>query len=190
MPVLENQRHEIFAQEIAKGKTASESYVLAGFKPNRANASRLKANSNIVRRVLELSEAGATRAEITLEGILRELDEAISIAKQKGQPNALINAAQLRAKLGGLLIEKAEIAVTTEQTEPQSTAEVLASVLERVGEKAARALADAFNIEYDEAAVMALVNDDVNGNGVNSGVNSARAIEWLPPKADRKRQVG
>src|SRR6516165_5860821 len=102
MPVLENQRHEIFAQEIAKGKTASESYVLAGFKPNRANASRLKANSNIVRRVLELSEAGATRAEITLEGILRELDEAISIAKQKGQPNALINAAQLRAKLCGL----------------------------------------------------------------------------------------
>jgi len=33
---------------------------------------------------------------------------------------------------------------------------------------------------------MALVNGGVNGNGVNT----ARAIERLPPKADRKRQVG
>jgi hypothetical protein len=183
MPVLANQRHEIFAQEIAKGKTLSESYVLAGFKPNRANAARLKAKESVRARVLEIQGLAANRAEITLEGILRELDEAISIAKQKGQPNALINAAQLRAKLGGLLIDKAEIAVTAEQTEPQSTAEVLANVMEKVGERAARALADAFGITFDEAAIAAL------HNGANGSQAPARAIEWLPPRPDRKREI-
>ena len=84
------------------------------------------------------------------------------------------------------MVERQEIAVVNTEPEPESTTEVLASVFERVGEKAARALADAFDIEYDEVAVMALVNGGVNGNGVNT----ARAIERLPPKADRKRQVG
>ena len=85
-----------------------------------------------------------------------------------------------------MVVERQEVKVVSDEYEPTSPAEVLAGVVEKVGERAARALADAFNIEYDEVAVMALVNGDVNGNGVNS----ARAIEWLPPKADRKRQVG
>jgi hypothetical protein len=96
----------------------------------------------------------------------------------------LINAAQLRAKLGGLLVEKAEIAVTTEQNEPTTVAEVLANVMEKVGERAARALADAFNVEFDEAAIRALYND------ANGSQASARAIEWLPPRPDRKRELG
>lgn len=43
--------------------------------------------------------------------MLRELDEAIAIAKARNQPNALINAASLRAKLGGLLIDRAQVVV-------------------------------------------------------------------------------
>jgi phage terminase small subunit len=35
MPVLSNPKHERFAQELAKGKTADEAYQLAGCKPNR-----------------------------------------------------------------------------------------------------------------------------------------------------------
>src|SRR6516164_10007102 len=119
MPVLANQRHEKFAQLLAEGKSASESYVLAGYRDNRHNAARLKSFEPVRQRVLEIQQAGATRAEISLEGILRELDEAISIAKQKGQPNALINAAQLRSRLGGLLTEKIEVTtrnVTTANT--------------------------------------------------------------------------
>lgn len=51
MPVLPNQRHEAFAQALAKGKTADEAYALAGFKPNRGNAATLKAKQSILDRV-------------------------------------------------------------------------------------------------------------------------------------------
>ena len=41
MPVLRNVRHENFAHELTKGKVAHEAYVLAGYRPNRGNATRL-----------------------------------------------------------------------------------------------------------------------------------------------------
>ena len=40
MGVLTNPRHELFAQELAKGKSASEAYTLAGNRPCRQNAAR------------------------------------------------------------------------------------------------------------------------------------------------------
>lgn len=73
MPVLGNSRHERFAQELANGKTSDEAYVLAGFKANRGNATRLKANDSVMKRVAELKASAAERAEITREMVLREL---------------------------------------------------------------------------------------------------------------------
>ena len=186
MTILTNPKHELFAQALAKGENATKAYQSAGFKGSRANASRLKANSNITARVLEIQGLAAAGAKITLEGLLDELEHARQRADSLGQLSASVRAISEKARLAGLVVERQEIAVVNTEPEPESTTEVLASVFERVGEKAARALADAFNIEYDEVAVMALVNGGVNGNGVNT----ARAIERLPPKADRKRQVG
>ncbi len=34
MPVLKNSRHERFAQNVAKGMSATEAYEKAGYKPN------------------------------------------------------------------------------------------------------------------------------------------------------------
>lgn len=51
---LKNARHEKFAQALASGETADAAYQIAGFKPNRGNAVRLKANENIEARVTEL----------------------------------------------------------------------------------------------------------------------------------------
>lgn len=73
MPVLSNTRHERFAQELFAGKTADEAYVLAGFKRNRGNASRLKADESILARVEELKSAAAERAQVTRADVLREL---------------------------------------------------------------------------------------------------------------------
>lgn len=73
MAVLPNARHERFAQELAKGKTADEAYETAGFKANRGNATRLKANESIESRVRELLEGAAERAEITVARVLEEL---------------------------------------------------------------------------------------------------------------------
>jgi len=49
MGPLANQRHERFAQALAQGKTATEAYVLAGYKAG--NASRMKGNERISARV-------------------------------------------------------------------------------------------------------------------------------------------
>jgi phage terminase small subunit len=73
MPVLDNARHELFAQELAKGKTADEAYQIAGYSPNRGNACTLKAKQSIQDRVAEIMEAAAERAEITRADVLNEL---------------------------------------------------------------------------------------------------------------------
>jgi phage terminase small subunit len=73
MPVLSNPRHERFAQELAKGKSANEAYVLAGYEENRGNATRLNANESIQSRVAEIQSRGAQRAEVTVERVVSEL---------------------------------------------------------------------------------------------------------------------
>lgn len=84
MPTLKNARHERFAQELAKGKTADEAYQLAGFKANRGNASTLNQKQSIQTRVSELlarealieekaTEKAITKLGITKERVLSEL---------------------------------------------------------------------------------------------------------------------
>src|SRR5260221_13631763 len=70
---LANPRHERFAQVLAQGKPATEAYVLAGYKANDGNASRMKGNERISARVQEIVGRAAERAEVSLERILREL---------------------------------------------------------------------------------------------------------------------
>ena len=40
MEILQNARHERFAQNLAKGMSADASHTAAGYKPNRKNAAR------------------------------------------------------------------------------------------------------------------------------------------------------
>jgi hypothetical protein len=120
MPVLDNQRWEVYAQKLAEGRSASESYVLAGFRANRGNAARLKANQSIIARVREIQQAAAQSAEINIESICRELDAAIHVAQGKGQANAMVSAASLRAKLAGLLVDRSKIEVTAINATPMN----------------------------------------------------------------------
>lgn len=71
MPVLSNARQELFAQELAKGKTAEEAHKAAGYKGDRGNACHLKAK--VQHRVDEILASIAERAEITQADVLREL---------------------------------------------------------------------------------------------------------------------
>src|SRR6185437_5880057 len=73
MPVLSNAKQERFAQELAKGKTADEAYVLAGYAENRGNAIRLKANERVAERVAEITGRAADKAEVTAARVLEEL---------------------------------------------------------------------------------------------------------------------
>ena len=75
MPVLRNPRHEKFAQEIAKAKTATAAMAAAGYSDPR-NSTRLMKNDEIRRRIDELKERGAARAEVSVASLLDELEEA------------------------------------------------------------------------------------------------------------------
>lgn len=82
MAALKNQRHELFAQSLAKGKTADEAYQEAGYKPNRGNAATLKANQSISDRVAELLERGAKKVSIDHAWVLAKLVENVERAMQ------------------------------------------------------------------------------------------------------------
>jgi hypothetical protein len=45
------------------------------------------------------------------------LDEAVATARSKGHATAMINAATLRSRLGGLLVDKAEVTVNGDRNE-------------------------------------------------------------------------
>lgn len=78
MPPLDNPRHERFAQELAKGKSADEAYTVAGYKENRGNATTLKQNKSILGRVTELlAERELLHAQSTAKAI-----ERVSLTKE------------------------------------------------------------------------------------------------------------
>jgi hypothetical protein len=109
MPVLPNPRHESFAQALAKGKTADDAYALAGFKPNRGNATRLKANESVLKRVAELQAKVAERTVITAASITeRLLNIATKAEESNDAPMLSVARASLMdaAKLNGLVVDK------------------------------------------------------------------------------------
>ena len=61
MPVLENPRHEAFAQARAGGAVLDDAYEDAGFAPDRGHASRLAAREDVAERVAEIK---AERADL------------------------------------------------------------------------------------------------------------------------------
>ena len=112
MPVLQNARHERFAQELAKGRSQADAYVEAGYRSSRSAAARLAADVNICERVSEIAERAAVRAEITVADIARQLDEDREFARKVGSAAASVAATMGKAKVLGLIVDKAETAAT------------------------------------------------------------------------------
>lgn len=73
MPILENTKHEKFAQELAKCNSQDAAYVAAGYRANASHASRLARNGKVKGRVAELVAAGAEKAEVDVARVLAEL---------------------------------------------------------------------------------------------------------------------
>jgi len=65
---LKNDRHERFAQLVASGKPAADSYVEAGFSPHGAaqSASRLRRNPGVARRIAELEPRFISQRQLTV----------------------------------------------------------------------------------------------------------------------------
>jgi len=82
--------------------------VQAGFKANRGNASRLKANESIATRLAELQNEAAKDATVTIESLLRELEAARNQASSLNQLGAATQAIMGKAKIAGLLVQRVE----------------------------------------------------------------------------------
>jgi phage terminase small subunit len=116
---LKNQRHELFAQAIAKGETVTRSYEDAGYAPDDGHASRLAGDGRIKERVAELQNRSAAKVEITLEKLLRDLEETKTAAKRDRQHGAAARCTELQAKLSGLLTERREVVNKSQPSGPE-----------------------------------------------------------------------
>ena len=79
MPILANARHELFAQAVASGKSASEAYRRSGGKGKNADvqAAKLVVSGSICERVAELKEAQSRKSELSRDRLREFLTEVI-----------------------------------------------------------------------------------------------------------------
>src|SRR5262245_20109496 len=102
MGLLRNPRHEAFARALFENQSADEAYVTAGYSENRGNACRLKANGSIAMRVIELQEEAAASSVVTVESLLRELEEARTKASSLQQYGTVVKAIIAKASIAGI----------------------------------------------------------------------------------------
>ena len=159
MPVLTNPQYEIFAQEIAKGSTASDAQVVAGYAANRGNAANRAKHPEIRARVAEiLTERQAMHSaavavavqrlsltkEWVIEGLMENAQRALqrqAVLDDDGQPigeyhyqGTVANRAfELLGKELGMFIERREVGQPGEFAgiENMSAEELRAFVLSR-----------------------------------------------------------
>src|SRR5256885_4036900 len=78
MPLLDNPRHELFAQNIVTGKSATKAYISAGYSPNDAEvgASVLLTNPKVAARVAELRQLQAAKF---IAGSVRDREHRLNL---------------------------------------------------------------------------------------------------------------
>jgi phage terminase small subunit len=112
MPALTNPKHERFAVEVSQGVSATQAYVIAGYKPKKSSiqpsSARLLSNAMVKARIAEIQERSAIKTEITLASLIQEAAEIQEAAKADKQYSAATAAFTAKAKLSGHWVERAE----------------------------------------------------------------------------------
>lgn len=106
MAALANPRHERFAQETAKGLSASDACRAVGIDPR--NSTRLTKNDEIAARVEELKERSASNVMLSREWVLEQLVDNASKAKAAGDFGPSNQALSLLGKELGMFVERTE----------------------------------------------------------------------------------
>jgi hypothetical protein len=128
MPVLANNRRELFAQLLVQGFSAVKAYEQAGFKRHDGNASTLSRHPEIEARLEEIrgelsrAETGfpvgtnviAARANITPDTLIQMADEFRRKALVSGQLGPGMTAVKELGILTGHRIERSEIGLPGE----------------------------------------------------------------------------
>jgi phage terminase small subunit len=108
MPVLDNSRHEKFAQGLAQGMSAAEAYRLAGYNGDRTAASRLSTNVNVQARVAELKERAAVNVSLSKEWVLENLIKNVKAGQANDDLSPANKALELLGKELGMFVDRSE----------------------------------------------------------------------------------
>lgn len=129
MPVLANQKHEIFAQLVAEGTNASQAYLEAGYNATggaiKANASRLLSSANVKARIAELNaktESAVIRLiAVDKAWVIEQLIDNAKQAKDEGQIGPANRALELIGKELGMFVDRKELTHTVKPIEEMLT---------------------------------------------------------------------
>jgi phage terminase small subunit len=113
---LLNPHQHKFVRGILKGLTQAEAYKAAGYKAkSRAvadtNAARLIRSDRISAALASARAAPMAAAQVTVDTIVAELEEARQGAQMDGQWAAAVAASGMKARVLGLVIEKRQVDV-------------------------------------------------------------------------------
>ena len=118
-------KQEAFAMAYVESGNASKAYKAAYDVNENTNnnsisveACKLRNNPKITLRILELQELAQERHLITVDSLTKELEQARLTASEAGQASAMVAATMGKAKLHGLLTDKAEISSSNESMKP------------------------------------------------------------------------
>ncbi len=116
-------KQERFAKKFVELDNAFEAYGLIYSTKNMSDnavyveASRLLNHPKISLRIKELKEHHANRHDVTVDTITNELEEARQMAIKTETPSAMVTASMGKAKLHGIVIDKASVDVTVNPIE-------------------------------------------------------------------------
>lgn len=101
-------RQARFVSEYLKDQNATQAAIRAGYSPGTAKqqGSRLLTNADVAKAVNQKLRRVAAKAEITVESLAREFEEARQLALKEKQASAAVAATTGKGKLAGLLVER------------------------------------------------------------------------------------
>ena len=103
MGILNNSRQEIFCQNVANGRTLTDSAIKAGYKQTKnlaKNTHKLMGNPDVANRIREIKKELEQRYILTREELLVELGRIIRSGTSRD--NDIISAVNSASKLQGL----------------------------------------------------------------------------------------
>jgi hypothetical protein len=141
MPVLANNRRELFAQLLFQGFAAVDAYTKAGYKRHDGNACTLANHPEVLARLEEIRGEGqgwpvgtraiAARANVTVESLIEDSEKVLQRAMEINQLNAANTAIKEKGILAGKRVERAEIG-TPNEFDNMTDDELELALIERV----------------------------------------------------------
>lgn len=112
-------KHEAFVTEFMRDMDAAAAARRAGYSPR--TASGLMSNPGIRAEIAKRQEAAATAAQVSLQSLLDECEQARRVAEGDENASAMVSATALKAKLTGRLVDTFEDAVRRDQLERETS---------------------------------------------------------------------